>query len=136
MQADWIEIKRGDVMPQYAGVHVSMNPKGEIVMNAVAYRELGSPGAFLLLYDAANHRIGLRPAERSAPNAYPALKSNRTGIMVRAHRLLREQRIILPLTMQFDKAEIDTDGILILDLRTARPSRRALGRGRKIFCHE
>jgi hypothetical protein len=135
MQAEWIEIKRGDVMPQYSGIHVTINPKGFIVMNAVAYKTLGSPPAFLLLYDAANHRIGLRPAERSTPNAYPALKSNRTGIMVRAHRLLREQRIILPLTMQFDEAEIDTDGILILDLRTARPSRRALARERK-FSHE
>ncbi len=136
MQADWIEIKRGDVMPQYSGIHVTINSKGFIAMNAFAYKMLGSPAAFLLLYDAANHRIGLKPAEKSTPNAYPALKSNRTGIMVRAHRLLREQRIILPHTMQFDEAAVDTDGILILDLRTARPSRRALGREKKMFSHE
>lgn len=128
MHADWIEIKRGDVMPQYAGLHVTMNPKGDIVMNSVTHQNLGEPVAFSLLYDRANNRIGLKPVAKNACNAYPALKSNRTGIMVRGHRLLREHRIILPQTMQFDQTEIDDDGILILDLRTARPSRRALAR--------
>jgi len=136
MKAEWVEVKRGDVMPQYAGLYVSMNPKGEIVMNAFAYRELGSPAAFLLLYDRVNHRIGLKPTARAMRNAYPVLRSNRTGRMVRAYRLLREQRIVLPQTMQFDQAEIDDDGILILDLRTATPSRRALARERKSFSHE
>ena len=128
MLADWIEIGRGDVMPQYAGLHVTMNAKGDIVMNRYTHQELGEPAAFSLQYDRANNRIGLKPTAKNARNAYPALKSNRTGIMVRGHRLLRERRIMLPHTVQFDDAEIDTDGILILDLRTARPSRRAQAR--------
>ena len=128
MQPDWIEIKRGDVMPQYSGMHVSLNPKGDIVMNSITYTKLGEPVAFSVLYDRVNNRIGLKPASMSARNAYPAIKSNRTGRMVRGHRLLREHRIILPHTMQFDEAEIDQDGILVLDLRTAKPSRRALAR--------
>ncbi|MBK9527951.1 MAG: hypothetical protein IPO41_06440 [Acidobacteria bacterium] len=44
--------------------------------------------------------------------------------MIHAHRLLREHRIILPHTMQFDTAEIDDDGILVLDLRLAKLSQR------------
>ena len=131
MQPDWIEIKRGDVMPQYTGMHVSLNPKGDIVMNSITYTKLGEPAAFLVLYDRVNNRIGLKPASMSARNAYPAIKSNRTGRMVRGHRLLREHRIILPHTMQFDEAEIDQDGILILDLRTAKSSRRALAHERR-----
>ncbi len=31
MKADWEVIKRGDVMPQHAGLHVTLNPKGEVV---------------------------------------------------------------------------------------------------------
>ncbi len=134
MLAEWVEIKRDDVQPQYAGLHVTMNKKGHIVMNRFAHEQLGSPEWFRLLYDTVNHRIGLKPVEASTPHAYPALKSNRTGIMVRAHRLMREKRIMLPHTMQFDEVAIDTDGILTLDLRTARPSRRALAR--KNFSHE
>ena len=136
MQADWIEIKRGDVMPQYSGMHVSLNPKGDIVMNSITYTKLGEPVAFSVLYDRVNNRIGLKPASMSARNAYPAIKSNRTGRMVRGHRLLREHRIILPHTVQFDNADIDDDGILILDLRTAIPSRRGRSHEARRSNHE
>ena len=129
MKAEWIEIKRGDVQPQYSGLRASMNPQGDIVINRVAYQTLGEPPAFLLLYDRINQQIGLKPAAASTRNAYPAVKSNRAGArMVRGHRLTREQRIVLAHTVQFDDAAIDEDGNLILDLRTAVISRRALGR--------
>ncbi|MFT3743071.1 MAG: hypothetical protein QM785_02140 [Pyrinomonadaceae bacterium] len=131
MFSEWVEIKRDDVLPQYSGLHITMNQKGYIVMSRVTHEQLGSPAWFRLLYDEANHRIGLKPVEPSTPHAYPALKSNRTGIMVRAYRLMREKRLSLPHTMQFDDAAIDTDGILVLDLRTARPSRRAKARNER-----
>ena len=126
MKADWIEIKRGDIMPQFAGIHVSMNPEGHIALNGATHQMLGEPAAYLLLYDRVNNRIGLKPAAKAARNAYPVLRRNRTSAVVFAHRLIREQRIILPHTLQFDEADIDEDGILILDLRSAKPSRRAL----------
>ena len=69
---------------------------------------------------------GLKPAALSTRNAYPARVSNRAGAkMVRGHRLTREHRIILPQTVRFYDADIDEDGILILDLRTAKISPRA-----------
>ena len=105
-----------------------MNPRGDIVINCAAYEMLGGPKAFLILFDRINKRIGLKPAALSTRNAYPVLASNRTGAKkVRGHRMTREQRINLAHTVQFDDAEIDEDGILILDLRTAVVSRRALG---------
>lgn len=127
MKADWTEIKRGDIMPQFAGIYATLNRQGTIVIGRGTYEMLGAPAAFLLLYDKANNRIGLKPAALTTRNAYPAGVTNRSGAKrIRAHRLLREHRIILSQTMQFDEAEIDDDGILILDLRTAIPSRRAL----------
>ncbi len=127
MKADWIEIKRGDIMPQYAGIYATLNRKGTIVISRGTHELLGAPKAFLLLYDKANNRIGLKPAALTTRNAYPAGVTNRSGgKKIHAHRLLREQRIILPHTLQFDEADIDEDGILILDLRAAKPSRRAL----------
>ncbi len=126
MKADWIEIKRGDVMPQYAGIYVTMNPAGDIVMSRVTYEMLGSPKAFNILYDRVNNRIGLKCAALTTRNAYPARVSNRCGAkLVRGHRLTREQGIDLPQTVQFHDARIDEDGILVLDLRTAKISRRA-----------
>jgi len=44
--------------------------------------------------------------------------------------LYDEHRVLLPHTVQFYDADIDEDGILILDLRTAKPSPRAIGHAR------
>ena len=126
MRADWQEVKRGDVMPQYAGIYVTMNPGGDIVMSRVTYEMMGSPEAFVIFFDATNRRIGLKPAHKSTRNAYPARVSNRAGAkMVRGHRLTREYRIDLPQTVRFYDADIDEDGILVLDLRTAKISPRS-----------
>jgi len=126
MRPDWIEIKRGDVMPQYAGIYVTMNAGGDIVMSRVTYQMMGEPKAFVILYDKVNNRIGLKPAALATRNAYPARVSNRSGAkVVRGHRLVREYRIDLPYTVRFYDADIDEDGILRLDLRTATISPRA-----------
>ena len=126
MKADWIVIKRGDVMPQYAGIYVTMNPAGDIVMSRVTYEMMGSPKAFMIYYDTANKRIGLKPTALGMRDAYPARVSNRCGAkMVRGHRLTREQHIDLPMTVRFYDADINEDGILVLDLRTAKISPRA-----------
>ena len=126
MRADWQEIPRGDIMPQYAGIYVTMNPAGDIVLSRVTYEMLGSPPAFVILYDKVNNRIGLKPAALATKNAYPVRVSNKAGAkMVRGHRLTREHRIVLPHTVRFYDADIDEDGILVLDLRTAKISPRA-----------
>ena len=126
MRADWQEVPRGDVMPQYSGIYVTMNPQGDIVLSRVTYEILDSPPAFLILYDKTNNRIGLKPAALATKNAYPVRVSNRAGAkMVRGHRLTREHRIDLPQTVRFYDADIDEDGILVLDLRTAKISPRA-----------
>ncbi len=126
MRADWQEVPRGDVMPQYAGIYVTMNPAGDIVMSRVTYEMMGAPKAFVILFDRTNNRIGLKPAALTTKNAYPVRVSNKCGAkLVRGHRLTREHRIDLPQTVRFYDAEIDEDGHLVLDLRTAKVSPRA-----------
>ena len=113
-------------MPQYAGISVSMNPKGEIAMSRVTYQMLGEPAAFVIFFDKVNSRIGLKPAALATRNAYPASAPNPCGARrVRAYRLIRECRINLPQTIKFQDADIDEDGMLVLDLRTAEVSKRA-----------
>lgn len=126
MKPDWKECPHNDVQGQWAAFYVTMNPKGFIVMSRVTYQRLGEPQAFLLLFDTVNNRIGLKPTASGIRNAYPAAKSGRHGgRLVRAYRLMQEFGIILPETIQFKDTEIDQDGILILDLRTAMVSSRA-----------
>ena len=107
-------------------VHVTMNRKGEIALNKVAYKRLGEPTAFLIYYNRPNNMVALKPTAAAIKNAYPVRKQGRRGgRVIRAFRLLTEFRIKLPDTVEFPEPEIDRDGQLILDLRTARVSPRA-----------
>jgi len=109
-----------------------MNRKGEIVLNGTAYRRMGEPAAFLLMYNQPNSLIALKPTAASMKNAYPVAKyGRRNGRVIRAFRLLNDYNIKLPDTVEFRDTEIDQDGVLILDLRTARVSPRAHSQCRK-----
>lgn len=131
MRPDWREVPRDDIKGQWAALYITMNSKGEIVMSRITYQRLGEPKAFVLLFDAVNNRIGLKPTVPSTRNAYPiGPRGPRGGKVVRAYRLMQEFGITLPETIRFHDPEIDQDGILILDLRTARISERAGNRFR------
>jgi hypothetical protein len=123
---DWVQLPRGDVAPHHLRVHVTLNRKGEISLNKVAYKRVGEPTAFLIYYNRPNTLIALKPTAAAMRNAYPVRKNGRRGgRVVRAFRLLMEFGLKLPDTVEFPDVEIDQDGQLILDLRTARVSPRA-----------
>ena len=109
-----------------------MNSKGRIVMNRAAHEKMGGAEAFLVLYDSANNTIGLKPTTPRTRNAYPAAKSGRHGgRRVNAYRLITEYGLHIKDTLDFPDAEIDLDGVLVLNLRTATVSKRALNHPRR-----
>jgi hypothetical protein len=60
-------------------------------------------------------------------NAFPTARSGRYGgSKVNAYRLLTEYGLVIKDTLEFPEAEIDEDGILVLNMRTAQISNRAL----------
>lgn len=127
MKRDWKEIPRDARRAQWAGIYVTMNRQGTIVMNRAAYEQTGAPSAYLLLYDPANNMIGLQATSRNIQNAYLLQKSGRHGgRKIAAYRLLVEAGLHIKETLEFRDAEIDVDGILVLNLRTAEVSKRAL----------
>ena len=127
MKRNWKEIPCDDKRAQWAGIYVTMNSKGKIVMNRAAHERLGSPEAFTLLYDSANNTIGLKPVAALIRKAFPASKSGRHGgRKIAAYRLITECSLVIKETLEFPDAEIDTDGTLVLNLRTAVVSKRAL----------
>ncbi len=127
MARSWRIIPKGETRAQWADLYVTLNSKGTIVMNKAAYEKLKSPEAFLLLYEDVNRTIGLRPTNASRPDAHRVQRSGRHGgKKITAFQLLTECGLIVKETLEFHDAEIDPSGILILDLRTARASNRAL----------
>lgn len=132
MKRNWAEIKRDDKRAQWAGIYATMNGQGMIVMNRAAHEKMGGAEAFVLLYDAANQTIGLKPTGLRQRNAYPAARSGRHGgRKVNAYRIVTEYCLHIKDTLEFPDAEVDEDGILVLNLRTARISNRALNHPKK-----
>jgi len=132
MRIEWSVLPRGDVAAHVSGVYVTINKLGTIAMNRVAYQRMGEPAAFLVMFDRVNNRIALKPTGATMKNAYPARKyGRRGGRVVRAFRIFSEFGVVIRETVEFKDAEIDQDGQLILDLRTARVSARAHSQCRK-----
>jgi len=127
MHVEWTVLKKDDgVMPHWSGVYVTMNRLGTIAMNKVTYSRMGEPKAFLIMFDRVNSRVALKPTAATMKHAYLAGKYGKHGgRRIRAFRLLTEFGIKIDETLEFKNAEIDHDGQLILDLRTARVSPRA-----------
>ncbi|MBK8465956.1 MAG: hypothetical protein IPL32_09005 [Chloracidobacterium sp.] len=132
MKPDWRECPRGDLIGQWSAHYVTMNPKGHIAMNRRTYESLNEPKAFNLLFDKVNNRIGLKPTALAARNAFPVAKQGRHGgKLVRAYRMIQEFGIDLPETIRFHDIETNEDGILMLDMRTAKVSTRAQGQKKR-----
>jgi hypothetical protein len=127
MRAIWKEIPRDPKKGKWVGMYATLNPKGEIKLSRLTWEKTGSPTAYQIFFDDANQRIGLKPTAQGIRGSYPAgARGGHGGRRIMAYRLIAECRLILPYTLQFPLAEFDTDGILILDLRTAVANKSSL----------
>jgi hypothetical protein len=112
---------------QWAKFYVTLNRRGFIVFSRKTYERLGSPSAFELLFDPTNNRIGLKPSVKGVRNAYTVCPNGKHGgKLVRAWRLLYEFNIDVTETLEFQGVDVDQEGTLVLDLRTAKVSNRSL----------
>ena len=126
MHVEWSILPKDDVTPHWSGIYVTLNREGTIAINKVTYRRMGEPAAVLIMFDRVNSRIALKPTGATMKHAYAVGKYGRHGgRRIRAFRMIAEFGIKVPDTIEFKDAEIDSDGQLILDLRTARVSPRA-----------
>ena len=105
-------------------LHITLNPKGYLLIGARAFEKFGRPEQAILLFDQTNSLIGIQPTNRHAPNAYPLVKENKTKKgnyrIIRAHRFCRHYAIRVERTVAFVEPTVDPDGVLVLDLKNAR----------------
>ena len=101
-------------------LHVSLNPKGEFVITIAVFEKLNSPEAVVLLYDRETQTIGVKTSRLDVPHALVIHKRHkRYNKVFRSKKFLEKHRLVLKHALQFPTAVIDTDGILILNLREA-----------------
>lgn len=104
-----------------SGLHVSLNRKGEILIGARTFRKFGEPEQVLLLFDRRLKTIGIVPTTAKATNCYPLIEKKNGGHrVIRANLFCRHYGILTDHTIVFNTAEIDEDGVLILNLNEYR----------------
>lgn len=87
-------------------------------MNLKTYIRMNEPEAVVLLYDSETRTIGVRPSRVEVPNAILIhARHSRYNRVFRSRKFLVRHDIELKNTIQFPSAEIDTDGVLILNLK-------------------
>ena len=132
MRTNWQRCPKGDVVGQWAKFYVTLNRRGFIVFSRKTYERLGAPSAFDLMFDPTNNRIGLKPSVKGTRHAYPVGPYGKHGgKVVRAWRLLYEFNIDVAETLEFQGVDVDQEGTLVLDLRTAKVSKRSLAHRKK-----
>ncbi len=129
MRTMWKVIERDPKAGRWATMYASLSPKGVIALSGRTWEKTGSPLAYLVMFDEANQRIGLKPAASGSKNAFPAIKQGRVGCRrINAFRLMAEQRLKLTHGLRFTDIEMDADGVLTLDLRTAKVNKASVAR--------
>lgn len=101
--------------------YVSLNKRGEIAMNAEAFRQIKEPASVTLLYDAKRRSIGVKFPVSRDENFFPVRRYGRGRRMriVRAARMLKQFKIEIERTLVFKDVEIDHlkgDPMLVLKL--------------------
>ncbi len=121
----WEEFAGGPGKKAGAGLHVSLNQKGQIFVNKKVLDAIGSPAAVVLSFDKVNSRIGVKAANPSAENAFPLKPRNDAASrMILASTFCRNYGIRVNGTVAFQGIKIDNNKFLMLDLkRTAKVSR-------------
>lgn len=113
----WEQFKGGPFQRRTDAHRVSIDHHCLIRINRYTANALGNPEAVLLLYDRQHNRIGVLPAKRINKEAFPIyVNEGRHTIM--AASFCRHFGISVTGTERFNDPEIDSDGMLRLDLRS------------------
>ena len=99
-------------------LYATLNSRGDFVVNLKTYIRMNEPEAVVLLYDRDTRTIGVKPSRRDVLNAILVhTRHARYNRVFRSRKFLAKHGIEIKQTIQFPTAELDTDGVLILNLR-------------------
>ncbi len=123
MNKKWQVCRPGDKLGRWSMPQATMDKKGDIMISPFTWELLGSSPFAVVLFDPANQMIGISPQQFETEDTLPILKRvHHRGRRIRATSLRRQVKVPIEKTVAFVKAFIDDEGILNLDLKTARPA--------------
>jgi len=127
MERNWEHFEHGPVEMQSERIHVTINPRGSLFLNQRAIEALGEPDFVVLMYDRRRSTIGVSPAPSSRQNAFRLKRKERKrngGRVLYASNFCRFYAISPEETLAFTAAEVDKNGVLVLDLNEVKSVRK------------
>ena len=106
-------------------VRITLNSRGVLLFNKRAWEAVGRPAAAELMFDEDENVIGLRPRDIRFQNAFPVKTSNGARHRKYEYRILHTASFckhfdIRPKsTILFTQPDMENDGTILLDLKTA-----------------
>ena len=106
---------------------VTLNFRGDLLLNRRAFEALEAPAAVTLLFDENNSVIGLKPADIRLRNAFPIKQKDKWhNRIIHANPFCKHFKIHIERTVLFNEVDIDNDGVMKLELGKTT----SIGRGR------
>ena len=125
MLDQWEQFEAGPNDRSEEKLYVSINRKGQILLNKKAVECLEAPPVLVLFFIKPSQKIGIRAARPIDKGAFPLKTRPRShSRMIHASPFCRNYGIRVGGTVSFVGIKLDNDGLLILDLnKTTRVSR-------------
>lgn len=107
-------------------IRVSLGKQKDFYINGRAHQALGEPAAVELLFDEELKKIGMRKCDPAQPNAFHLVRKRESNhYQLSAATFCNRFAIRVHAAIAFERAYVDDNGILVLDLKTAVAARRA-----------
>lgn len=120
---DW-EVFRGRPNGVRNAPRVTLQRDGALLMNELAYEQIGRPEAVELMFSKSRRRVGLRVVDAEQENAFRVTKRKRMKQWeIRASPFFVHHRIKSDRTMLFGRVEV-ADGVMALEVDSVVAVRR------------
>lgn len=124
MMDEW-EVFRGRPNGVRGVARVTLQRDGSLLLNALAYEQIGRPQAVELRFAVRTQRVGLKAIDASEDHAFPVTKLKRMSQwVVRSSPFFVHHRIKSDRTMLFGKVEMTADGVMALEVGSLVAVRR------------
>ena len=101
-------------------MRVTLTLGKDFYLNRLALEALGKPEAVRFYFDVSRKRIGIKAESPEVEQSVLVRKREREYGLVRAAHFCNHYGIKLEDSIMFQNPYVDSEGMLVLDLRTAR----------------
>lgn len=117
MAIHWDMFRGGSTRPSNERINVTINKKNVLTFNRFIVKLLGNPEAVILMFEKKESIIGLVPSNLRDKYAFPLKPKGAGNWTIHAAPFCRHFGIVIDKTEKFDDADLDSEGVLRLDLR-------------------